>query len=108
MAESDTDQRRNPFSAPQWAILLFSVAVIGFSLAFIRRITHAPTGPSVLSPPTWIDRYWNFMTHPAMILVELSYVGILFAKERRPWWRLLLAGLIGAFLGQLVHKLIAT
>ena len=106
MTDSDTERRESPKLGSQWPIFLACMAVIGFSLAFIRPVTHTPVGPSVFGPPTWIDRLWKFMTHPAMILLELVYVSVLFAKERRFWWRMLLAGLVGSFSGQLVHKLL--
>src|SRR5580698_6856722 len=106
MVETDANSRETPPSRIQRTILFFCVAVIGFSWAFIRPVTHTATGPSVFSPPSWLDRVWNVMTHPVMILLQLAYVCVLFAKEQRIWWRILLAGLVGSFSGQLIHKIL--
>jgi hypothetical protein len=97
---------QDPLPRAQWVIFVGAV-IVGFSLAFIRPLAHSPSGKSIFSPPTWIDHYWNFMTHPIMLALELIYVCALFVKERGIWLRIVLAGLAGSFAGNLVHKLMS-
>jgi hypothetical protein len=106
MESSGTLLRKAVLSAKQAFILQLSVSVIGFSLVFLRPIVHHSSNTSVLSAPNWIDKYWNFMTHPAVVAIYLLYVWILLRKEQKFWLRLLLVGLAGSFSGQLCRQLL--
>ena len=104
MTEQSAAVPKHPPVTFAWIALAAAAGVIGFSFAFLPRPTHAVL--SVLSEPTWVDRYTEMMTHPVVIVAEIILICAAFAKKLYGWSLVLFGGLQGWFLGALIHNLL--
>jgi hypothetical protein len=101
MRNEQRDEGANQELTISLVIMSLCAMLLGFFLSFFHSSRHS--GLSVLAPKMWIDHYFDLMTHPVYVIVEIA-IPVWAMWKLRGWRFVACSGLLGGFFGTLIQK----